>query len=265
MSVRVLAIETALSKCSVAVVRDGTVVAVSEHAAPRAHAEQLVPMISRCTTDAGLKIGDIDVIAVSSGPGSYTGLRIGVSTAKGICFATGASLVAVPTLKAMASRANQARAVSDSHQATVSNLVAVAMRARADELYWAVFDFSAEGTRVVTDTCVLEIGDVVQDLLSVRRRAGHVLLCGTAAKVVTEAVANRPPDGAVISTEAQAVTDKMQVADPAETPLSATIGMIGHAKYAEGDTVDHVTFEPAYLKEFVAAKRKGSIFDQLRF
>ena len=98
-----LCIETATKSCSVALASDGHLVAVKEEVSEQySHSEQLTVFIGQLLQQEELKVSDLDAIAVSSGPGSYTGLRIGVSTAKGLCYAGDLPLISVSTLDAMA-------------------------------------------------------------------------------------------------------------------------------------------------------------------
>ena len=99
---RILHLETTAGICGVALSEgDGQAVLVREHEEPNAHSRVLVPMIEAALQEAGWSVNDLDAVAVSAGPGSYTGLRIGGSAAKGICFATGLPLIAVSTLEAL--------------------------------------------------------------------------------------------------------------------------------------------------------------------
>ena len=90
-----LLIETSTSLCSVALAEDGRVTAVRESVEPRAHAALTAPYVQKVLQERGLHAADLDAVCVSAGPGSYTGLRVGVSTAKGICFAAGVPLLSV--------------------------------------------------------------------------------------------------------------------------------------------------------------------------
>jgi len=110
-----LAIETATDVCAVALLASPTsrfdgdrVVATRQTDVPRAHAARLAPMIAEVLGDAGIAARDLDTVAVSVGPGSFTGLRIGIGTATGLALATGAALVPVPTLDALALAARAA-------------------------------------------------------------------------------------------------------------------------------------------------------------
>src|SRR5690606_35605448 len=98
----ILQIETATPVCSVAISVNGNTIALKEEKAPNIHAASLTLFIAETMKIAGLNYKDLDAIAVSNRPGSYTGLRIGVSTAKGLCFALDKPLVAINTLEIMA-------------------------------------------------------------------------------------------------------------------------------------------------------------------
>jgi len=98
----ILQIETATTVCSVALAKDGEVVTYKQLDQRNIHAEIITLFIDELIANAAIQYGDLDAIAVSCGPGSYTGLRIGVSTAKGLCFALDKPLIAIETLEAMA-------------------------------------------------------------------------------------------------------------------------------------------------------------------
>lgn len=133
---KILLIETATGVCSVAVAVDGQVVALIEANDRRSHAEFITLFIADVMARAGLSFTQLDAVAVSKGPGSYTGLRIGVSTAKGICYAADLPLIGVETLLAMA--------VGMRHHQTVDKvsdyLLCPMIDARRMEVYAAVYD-----------------------------------------------------------------------------------------------------------------------------
>ena len=98
----ILCLETATPSCSVALVHNGEVLACEEDPKGQNHSEKITLFIDSVMKKAGISYNQLDAVAVSMGPGSYTGLRIGVSTAKGICYAVSKPLIAVETLEAMA-------------------------------------------------------------------------------------------------------------------------------------------------------------------
>jgi len=99
---KILCMETATGICSVAVAEEGRLMALMESSAKNLHASNLTIFVEDVLKSAGVVLTGLDAIAVSMGPGSYTGLRIGVATAKGFCYALDKPLIAVPTLQAMA-------------------------------------------------------------------------------------------------------------------------------------------------------------------
>lgn len=99
---KILLIDTATEVCSAAIAVDHVVVSLAESGASLQHAALLTPQIDRCVRESGISLADLDAVAVSRGPGSYTSLRVGISVAKGICYALGKPLIAVDTLLSLA-------------------------------------------------------------------------------------------------------------------------------------------------------------------
>ena len=95
---KIILIETSTALCSAAIAENGVVTAYRESSAPKAHASLTAVFIQEMLQERGLTLADCDAVCVSMGPGSYTGLRVGVSTAKGLCFGAGKPLIAVGTL-----------------------------------------------------------------------------------------------------------------------------------------------------------------------
>jgi tRNA threonylcarbamoyladenosine biosynthesis protein TsaB len=128
---RVLAIDTALEACSAAVLDTSGGITASETAVmTRGHAEALMPLIARVMIRAGIEFGDLDRIAVTTGPGSFTGLRVGISAARGIALAAGKSVIGLSTLAGFA-----APLIADDD----STQVVAAIDARHDHIYLQVF------------------------------------------------------------------------------------------------------------------------------
>ena len=128
----ILGIETSTTVCSVALTRDGATVAREKLYLEKSHSSLLTIAISDLLKHAGVQRQELSAVAVSKGPGSYTGLRIGVSTAKGICYALDKPLISVNTLKAMAHEINRFN--------TGSALLCPMIDARRMEVYTALFD-----------------------------------------------------------------------------------------------------------------------------
>ncbi len=132
----ILQIETATASCSVALARDGIVLGCRQINERNIHAEVITLFIDELISTAALKYTDLDAIAVSCGPGSYTGLRIGVSTAKGLCFALDKALIAIETLEAMA----YGMASRSEHLIAGDTLLCPMIDARRMEVFTAVFN-----------------------------------------------------------------------------------------------------------------------------
>ena len=113
MNNRILLIETATDVCSVAVSEGNEILSSGHITEARSQASQLAPLIQDTVSRAGMQISGLAAVAVSSGPGSYTGLRVGVSTAKGICFGAGIPLIGIETLTAIAYGAIRTGAVQE--------------------------------------------------------------------------------------------------------------------------------------------------------
>src|SRR5690554_2697780 len=98
----ILQLDTATPVCSVAISRDGVTICIKEMEGQNIHAERLTLFIVEVLKEAGISIGQLSAVAVAKGPGSYTGLRIGVSTAKGLCYAADLPLIAIDSLESLA-------------------------------------------------------------------------------------------------------------------------------------------------------------------
>ena len=134
---RIILIETSTALCSAALAENGVITSYKESSAPKAHASLTAVFIKEMLEERGLTIADCDAVCVSMGPGSYTGLRVGVSTAKGLCFGSGKPLLAVGTLDTLV-----AQAESD------AKFIIPMVDARRMEVYTAVF----EDGRQMTET-----------------------------------------------------------------------------------------------------------------
>jgi tRNA threonylcarbamoyladenosine biosynthesis protein TsaB len=128
-----LLIDTAVTTASVCIARNGAVIAEKTNAAQKDHAAWIHKAILDVVEDAGISLNDLDAVGVSAGPGSYTGLRVGMSTAKGICYAMNKPLILVNTLKMMA-------AAAAAKQSNKTVLLCPMIDARRMEVFTAVFD-----------------------------------------------------------------------------------------------------------------------------
>lgn len=132
--VLILHIETAEEICSVCLAGNGQIISIEEDATPYSHASVLTLLIDKVIKNSGLKsLSELDAVAVSMGPGSYTGLRIGTAAAKGICYALNKPLIAVPTLRSMA------ESFAENHTIQKDDLVVPCIDARRMEVYYSAF------------------------------------------------------------------------------------------------------------------------------
>lgn len=220
-----LLLETATPVCSVALARDGEIIAQRQSNEPNAHSSKLSVFVQEMFDQCGLTPKQLDAVCVSSGPGSYTGLRIGVSSAKGFCYALGVPLLSVPTLQGMAAQYY-------AQHPDFRGMVCPMIDARRMECYTAVYASPTEELKAVSaDIIVPNIYDEYLD-------KGEVVFVG---------------DGASKTREILGVHPNARYDD--SFAISAT-GMLTVAlkKLEEGKTEDVAYFEPFYLKDFVAKK-----------
>ncbi len=191
---RVLGIDTATSRASVGLWADGSIVA-EEHVSSRNHASSLLPLLDTVLKASGTKIESVDALAVSAGPGSFSGLRVGLSVAKGIALASGARLLAVSTLEALAftlaDREGTVCALLDAHK---EELYMGCFEARAGELLRRNKDEAVSLVRVLASLptpCVV-LGDAVE-------RYGPILKSELGSQIELLPFPEFGPRGAVVA------------------------------------------------------------------
>ena len=216
---KILAIETSTMLGGVAIADEKGLIAETRLNVKSTHSERLMATIGEQLRQSDMTLGDIDVFAVASGPGSFTGLRIGLSTAKGLCYATGRPLVMVPTLEAFARSFPFCKYP-----------VCVMLDARRGEVYAAVFQW---------DGCFVKLLDEVsaapEDLF--RDVDSPVILAGEGAKVYRERLV------AVLGERAMfAPLEKM-------VPSPVNVAMLGLEKVLQGEFTDASAAEPFYIRK----------------
>ncbi|SHJ59933.1 tRNA (adenosine(37)-N6)-threonylcarbamoyltransferase complex dimerization subunit type 1 TsaB [Pseudozobellia thermophila] len=219
-----LNLETATTNCSVSVARDGELLAIKEHDTPNySHSEQLHIFIEDVIEEAGMSLAELDAIAVSKGPGSYTGLRIGVSAAKGLCFSLDVPLISVATLTSMA------------HQAKRQGIdyIIPLLDARRMEVYSAVFDKNYRQIRA-TEAEIIDENSFCEYF-----KDGRVLLGGPGAEKCKGVLK----------------TDQVEFA-VSMVPSAREMAQLSYAKFRERDFEDVAYFEPYYLKDFILQQGK---------
>lgn len=226
----ILQIETATTSCSVALAKDGEVLAYKEIDQRNIHAEVITVYIDEILARCKITYADLDAVAVSCGPGSYTGLRIGVSTAKGLCFALDKPLIAVETLAAMADGALNDYPISD------NALLCPMIDARRMEVYAAVFNKAGQIIKPTAAEIITE--DSFKDLLANKQ----IMFFGDGANKC-RAILGENPNARFIADFANSGTHLTKIAE---------------AKFNGNEFVDVAYFEPYYLKDFIAGKKQDT-------
>ncbi len=218
----ILNIETATKNCSVALAKEGKTILCKEIAEEGySHAERLHVFIEEIIKEAGITFQDLSAIAVSQGPGSYTGLRIGVSAAKGLCFALEIPLIAVDTLQVLAS------------QAKVSNgLIIPMLDARRMEVYSAIFTPNLENRRAVQAEIITE--NSFEDLQET------LYFVGDSAEKCKPVLTK----------------ENFIFLDDIKYPSAAAMSFLSFENYQKNNFVDVAYFEPYYLKDFMMTVSK---------
>lgn len=229
---KILLIETSTEVCSVGISDNGRVVSLREKRDHKSHASSLALFIEQALSDAAMQPQMLDAVAVSSGPGSYTGLRIGVSTAKGMCYGLNIPLIAVDTLHALAVgfAAENQKAIGH------NDLIIPMIDARRMEVYAASFD-NTGGRINATEAIILNEHSFSYNA------SGRIWLLGDGAAKTSELFADRG--------EMQIMRDFL--------PSARHMASLAFSAFKKEQFADLAYFEPFYLKDFVAGipKVKG--------
>ncbi len=225
----ILSLETSTTVCSASIARDGNVIAEKVSYEGKSHATLLTVFVQQLLEENNIKASELDAVAVSQGPGSYTGLRIGVSTAKGLCYALGAKLLAIDTLKAMAIMARKNVNVAP-------DLYCSMIDARRMEVYTAMYDANLDK---VDETRALVVdSQSFAELLKTKRIAFYGDGAGKCRQVIDS-------DNAVFVDDV--------------CPLASNMAQLAEDAYANADFKDVAYFDPFYLKDFVATVAKNKV------
>ena len=213
----ILNIETATKNCSVALAKNGETILCKEMAEEGfSHEEKLHLFIEDIIKEAGITFSDLSAVAVSQGPGSYTGLRIGVSAAKGLCYALEIPLISVDTLTVLA------------NQLQIENGIIIPMiDARRMEVYSAIFNAKKEIIRevqaeILTDSTFSDIGDAVYFVGDSNEKAKTILS-----------------------------KSNFNFVDSVFYPSAKEMSAISYKKFLNNSFEDVAYFEPYYLKDFM--------------
>lgn len=220
----ILSIDTSTEICSVALSKGTEQVAFRENLEGRSHAKILLPLIEETLKEAGIQPSQLQAVAVSMGPGSYTGLRIGVSTAKGLCYSLGIPFIAVPTLQLIAAGAAQTARSTDVRYCAL-------LDARRMEVFAALYDSQLN----TLSPCQSIIVD--ENIFASELSAGPIVFCGNGAPKCQE----------LLEKHANAQFDFAQIS-------ASNMRLLALQKFEKQQFEDVAYCEPMYGKEYVAAK-----------
>jgi tRNA threonylcarbamoyladenosine biosynthesis protein TsaB len=222
----ILSIDTSTKVCSVALHQNGKLLAINELYTEKSHSGMLTTLCENVVKYAGFSLNAVDAFAVAKGPGSYTGLRIGVSTAKGFCFALDKPLISINTLEAMAFQ------VKDFYDET--HLLCPMIDARRMEVYCQILD---NKLNIISETEAKIIDE--SSFSEILNKKKVVFFGDGAAKCQAE------------------ITHKNAVFLHTEIhPSAKTVGLLATNSFEKSLFENVVTFEPFYLKDFVGTQKK---------
>ncbi|MET4074682.1 tRNA (adenosine(37)-N6)-threonylcarbamoyltransferase complex dimerization subunit type 1 TsaB [Hymenobacter sp. UYCo722] len=234
MQTLLLSLETSSPVCSVALHRlaDGSLVGQSELRLDKSHSTHLTVLIEQLLANTGHQLADLAAVAVSDGPGSYTGLRIGAAAAKGLCFALDIPLVAVSTLKALAAQVAAGTARPENF------LFCPMLDARRQEVYAAIY--APEGQEVLAPTPFILDAETLAEQL-----ARHsILFFGNGAVKFQAVLGEHSNAGFLVEIE----------------PSAISVGQLGVAAFHRQEFQDVAYYEPFYLKEvYTTTPKKQSL------
>ncbi|MCC8035693.1 MAG: tRNA (adenosine(37)-N6)-threonylcarbamoyltransferase complex dimerization subunit type 1 TsaB [Rikenellaceae bacterium] len=228
----ILGIETGTDVCSVSLSRDGETAAVKESGGGNDHARTLAVLIDGILKENGIGPEKLGAVAVSGGPGSYTGLRIGVSTAKGLCYGAGIPLISVGSLYSLA-----AVAIEQQGPFTAGTILCPMIDARRMEVYARLYDhdlrpLSQTGAHIISSDSFAENISEYEKFL----------IFGSGAAKCREVLAN----------------PKVEYLDV--RPSASGLVAAAWEKYRAGEFEDAAYFEPFYLKDFVVTASRKKFF-----
>jgi tRNA threonylcarbamoyladenosine biosynthesis protein TsaB len=227
----ILLLETATEVCSVAISRDGIPIACQETKEGFLHSEKLTVFIEQLLNENQIITGELDAVCISRGPGSYTGLRIGTSVAKGICYRLDRPLIAISTLDSMASYAG-----SIYNPGNEQFLLCPMLDARRMEVYTALY---SRGERLTG----IEAKIIDSNTFSSELEEQRILFFGNGAEKCKQVLQHR---NAVFMDDIHASARFMSA--------------MAEREYNSGKFEDVAYFEPFYLKDFIATVPKNKFF-----
>jgi tRNA threonylcarbamoyladenosine biosynthesis protein TsaB len=231
----ILHIETATDICSVSLSKNGKQIDIQEKSEERSHASTLTVFINEIFERNRLSANELSAVAVSMGPGSYTGLRIGVSVAKGICYGTDIPLIAIPTLEAMYIGLRD-KLHLENHEIPGNSIFAPMIDARRMEVYMSMFN--SEGVVVRETSAIVVEPETFNDIL----RNNKIYFFGTGAAKLNQTIIH---DNAIF-------IDGFELSSNYMIPIAE--------RKLKNKLFENVAyFEPFYLKDFIATIPKNKM------
>ena len=247
---RILAIESSGQIASTAIIEDGEILGMKVGEFKVTHSQTLMPLIDELIQETGVELESLDAIAVSGGPGSFTGLRIGSATAKGLGLALDIPLIHVPTLHAMCYNLLAAE--------NIGCLIVPMMDARRDQVYCGIFDFLIRPDNTVDfdiflDSCAMSVTDLldrIAEILSLDGNPPPVLFLGDGLLAYHELI------------ESYADFDYYYAPDEGMLQRADTVALLGQVMYSLGLTVSADEEAPDYLRPSQAEREKAEKDEQ---
>ncbi|KHT45836.1 hypothetical protein SE23_19100 [Vibrio sinaloensis] len=228
MSAKILALDTATENCSVALLVDDKVYVRSE-VAPRDHTKKILPMVDEVLKEAGVALAELDALAYGRGPGSFTGVRIGIGIAQGLAFGADLPMIGVSTLEAMA---------QGSYRKHGAEHVACAIDARMSEVYWGRFARQEDGTWSPVDAECVVPPSVLAENSTADEQLWRTAGTGWAAyQNDLEGIQFKTEEGDVLFPDAEDIV------------------YLAQFELAKGNTVEAEAASPTYLRDTVAWKK----------
>ncbi len=254
---RIILIETSTALCSTALAEDGKIVLYLESTTPRAQASLTAPFVKQMLDGQGIAVSDCDAVCVSKGPGSYTGLRVGVSTAKGLCFGAGIPLISVGTLDTLVYQAADEGLLPEG-----CRYVIPMVDARRMEVYTAIF--TPDG-RQLTQTCPQVIESLSQPLSGPLISSAEATLADLPSSPAGATLADLLAEGPVLFIGDGAGKCRETLAHPNAhfvqcCPKASAMLRPAFAALSARRFEDTAYFEPFYLKEFIATVPRKKLF-----
>ncbi len=236
---KILGIETSTAVCGVALVDDEHLVADYRLNIKHFHAEKLVRLVDHLLSDTNTTLAQVDGIAVSIGPGSFTGLRIGMSVAKGLAVSQEKPLLAIPTLDALAQNGK------DFFPHEQSVVICPVVDAKADEVYYALYRLNGQGLKRVGEYQITSF----DRLLTMIFREEKIVFVGDAVYKLLNFLKER-----------KILRSKQYLVPPEEVRICSAVSVakLGREKLIKAELADVESLEPFYLKDFVIKEKHSA-------